>query len=185
LLSFLCTQAQKKIEIALRVGYLHSITQVRQIENYLIYTPVNEAKPGFYVGGQCQLKFGKRFINRNEVTFQHKGLITKLDYNGVREKQVIDYNYIGITSTIGFVTFANLSLLAGPEFNILIDNGIEKKSSNLIEYGLATRCSYRFDNFSIDVGYFVGLNEFRKIPEIVNHHYYNRNLQAGIIYTFH
>lgn len=186
MLSTFYAQAQEQCssEFALRAGYLHSITKVDQVEGYAIYTPVNEAKPGFYVGGQYQLKFGKRFISRGEVDFQHKGLIANVDYNGTRQRQVLDYNYIGITPTIGFAPLTNLAILVGPEFNFLLNNGGNGKSTNTIEYGLAARCSYQFIKFSVDIGYFIGLNEFRKTPEIVNHHYYNRNLQVGISYGF-
>ena len=175
-------QAQHNSEFALRAGYLYSITKVDKIGDYTIFIPDVKAKPGFYIGGQYQLRISKRFMSRSEINFQNKGIITDYDYDGTLNR--VDFNYIGITQMGGFTPLTNLTLLIGPEFNVSLNNKPNQKSTNAIECGIAMRCSYQFNKIAADFGYFVGLNEIRKLPSMGNNKYYNRNLQVGISYTF-
>lgn len=163
---------------AIRVGFLNASTELSSsstAQRLGGIAPLNS----YYVGALYQRDNVLPGLSyRAEVTYQRKG-IEYQNFDGyvvTRQK----FHYVGLTPLIGIMPVNGLGLFVGPEINISIGQSAWTTTAVPIEYGIASRLSYRYRWIGAEVGYFSGLNEFTSLELGARFGFKNRTWQAGL-----
>ncbi|SOD88909.1 PorT family protein [Spirosoma fluviale] len=172
-------RAQKENSFTIRAGYLHSSTHVEIANSLLIGIALVKAKPGFYIGLAYEHLLSTLLTSQIELNFQQKG--QRLGNYAGDMPINLNYNYIGLTPTIGIQPMSNLSFWVGPEVNLLVGKSSSWPHSNSIEVGLVGRVRYQFRRMGITGGYFKGLTVHDR-STTKTYAFTNRNWQVGLSY---
>jgi hypothetical protein len=177
---YLPVQAQSKSNFGVRAGYIYSTTEVKTTGNTLRLEGI-DPKGGYYAGLMYGYAFSDRWLGRFELDYQNKGQVSKNQNGAVVAKN--NYNYLGITPTIGVRAFKNLSFLAGPEINILLSKNTRWADAQPVEFGLVGSGSYQINRALLNIGYFKGLTSYDKTSIVASSFdFVNQNWQIGLTY---
>ncbi len=171
--------AQKANLFNIRAGYLQSNTIVDITNTIKVGIVPLEEKPGFYAGLAYEHLLSALLTSQIEINFQQKGYRSQDILWGYDTRN--NYNYIGITPTVGIRLIKNLSFSVGPEVNLLVSKSTTSLNSKLVELGLVGRGRYQIDRIGITGGYFRGLTFYDR-SYTKTYSFRNQNWQLGLFY---
>lgn len=158
-----------------------------------------KTRVAFYGGLKTEIAAGKKFIVQPEILYSQKGFA--FSPLGNSKGGHVNINYISVPLLAGYRPADKLTVLAGPEFNYLINakSHIEEVSSDLstiykkFDVGIDLGVAYQLlKSIGIEIRYCYGLsylaegtlmdNQGNNIGKIKQGK--NRVVQAGLFYIF-
>lgn len=151
----------------------------------------DEFKFGYHLGGFAEVGLGKKFFIQPEVLWSQYKSQTGNDFNDIigpitnpgSNNQNITLNYLQIPITANYRVLEWLSIQAGPQFSVLLDNdktllenGKEAFSSG--DFSLVGGAQLNFGAFRLTGRYLLGLNDISSSE--VEQSWKNRGFQIGV-----
>lgn len=150
----------------------------------------DEFKYGYHLGGFAEVGLGKKVFIQPEVLWSQYATQTGHNFNDLvsiakpgTDNKNITLNYLQIPITANVRLLDWLSLQAGPQFSVLLDN-----EKNLLENGkqafssgdfsLVGGAQINFGAFRITGRYMLGLNDVSSSE--INESWKNRGFQLGV-----
>ncbi|MCA0396181.1 MAG: PorT family protein [Bacteroidetes bacterium] len=150
----------------------------------------DEFKYGYHLGGFAEIGLGKKAFIQPEVLWSQYAMQTGHNFNDIiinakpgTDNQNITLNYLQIPITANYRLLEWLSIQAGPQFSVLLDNhktllenGKDAFSSG--DFSVVGGAQINVGAFRITGRYMLGLNDISSSE--VNEAWKNRGFQLGI-----
>lgn len=148
---------------------------------------------GYQFGGFMEIGLGKNFGIQPEVLFNQTNTRLDSNYRSIYQNVLnpsnvnIKLNYLAIPLLVNYKIFSLLSLQAGPQYSILIDqsktlmqNGKNAFSNG--DFSLVGGAQLNFSKFRVSGRYVVGLNNINQIDN--KDQWKNESIQVALGFAF-
>jgi hypothetical protein len=144
---------------------------------------------GYHLGGFAEIRMGNKLVLQPEVLFNQYATRLDSSYKSVYQdvfngKSNIKLNYLSIPIVVNYKVIGNfMSLQAGPQFGILIDQSETTLQNGLNAFkkgdlSMLAGVLFRVANFRFNARYAIGLND---ISDITNdNNWKSRGFQVSV-----
>ncbi len=153
----------------------------------------SEYKLGYQLGGFAEIKLGKKWALQPEVMFNQTNTTTSNNFNDIYQTIVspgyakdVKLNYLSIPILLNYKLTPGISLQAGPQFGILLDqsktllsNGAEAFKNG--DFAMVGGVQVKVLSFRLIGRYQVGLNNINDIDN--RDKWKNQAIQLGVGFT--